>query len=478
MTQDSYKSPALLIDGQWISDTGASQPVTNPATGEKIGAVPLADAALIDRALQAAQRGFETWRATAHDERAAIMKLAAGLLRERLEEAARHMTLEQGKPLAEARAEMESCAALLEWCPDEAARIETRDLPERPGFQRLSVRREPIGPVAAFSPWNFPASLAGRKTASALSVGCSVIVKPAEETPACFGYVARALQEAGLPDGVLNVLYGDPAEVSTRLIESPVIRKIAFTGSTAVGCKLAAQVGAQAKPCVMELGGHAPVVVCDDADIARAAELSVVSKYRNAGQVCVSPTRFFVQDKVYDAFVDAFVERAGGLRVGDGLDPETQMGPLANDRRVEAIDSIIRDAVAKGADRRLGGELPNVPGNYYPATVLADVPDEARVMQEEPFGPLAVMNRFSEIDEVLERANGTPFALGAYAFTRSRERIAQLSEGLDAGMVGMNGYSIVFTDSPLGGRRFSGYGSEGGREGIEAYLMTKFVSEH
>lgn len=478
MTQDSYTSPALLIDGQWITDAPSTQPVTNPATGAQIGTVPLADAKLIDRALAAAQRGFETWRATPHDERTAIMKRAAAVLRENLEEAARHMTMEQGKTLAESRAEMESCAALLEWCPEEAARIETRDLPARPGFERLSVRREPIGPVAAFSPWNFPASLAGRKTASALSVGCSVIVKPAEETPACFGYVARALQEAGLPDGVLNVLYGDPAEVSTRLIESPVIRKIAFTGSTAVGCKLAAQAGAQAKPCVMELGGHAPVVVCDDADVTRAVELSVVSKYRNAGQVCVSPTRFFIQDRVYDAFVDAFVERAAGLRMGDGLDPDTQMGPLANDRRVEAIDAIIRDAVTKGADKRLGGDLPNVPGHFFPPTVLADVPDEARVMQEEPFGPLAVMNRFSDLEEVISRANGTPFALGAYAFTQSRERSAQLSHGLDAGMVGVNGYSIVFTDSPLGGRRFSGYGSEGGREGIEAYLMTKFVSEH
>ena len=478
MTQDRYISPSLLIGGEWVSQTGAEGPVINPATGERIGSVPLADAALIDRALAAAESGFEIWRKTALQDRAQIMKRAAGLLRERLEEAARHMTIEQGKPLAESRAEMESCAALLEWCPDEAARIEDRELPERAGFERLTVRKEPIGPVAAFSPWNFPASLAGRKTASALSVGCSVIVKPAEETPACFGYVARALQEAGLPDGVLNVLYGDPAEVSSRLIDSPVIRKIAFTGSTAVGSKLAAQAGARAKPCVMELGGHAPVVVFDDADIERAVKLSVASKFRNAGQVCVSPTRFFVHDKVYDAFVDAFVQGASALKVGDGLAPDTQMGPLANQRRVEAIDEIIRDAVSHGADKRLGGELPNVPGHYYPATVLAGVPDSARVMQEEPFGPLAVMNRFSDTDEAIAKANGTPFALGAYAFTRSKERAAQIGEALDAGMVGVNGYSIVFTDSPLGGRRQSGFGSEGGREGIEAYLINKFVSEH
>lgn len=476
MDHPSYTPPSLFVAGEWIDETGQSIPVFNPATGQAMGQVPFATPEIVDRALDAAEPAFRLWRATPLAEREAIMKRAAGELRATMKQAVEHLVMEMGKPAAEARSEMENCALLLEWACEAAAEITERRLPDREGFRDLRVRREPIGPVLAIAPWNFPASLAARKMAAALSVGCPVIARPAPETPAAFGYVARALDRAGLPRGVLQVIYGDPETTVYPLIDSPVIRKLAFTGSTRVGSLLAARAGAKAKPCVMELGGHAPVIVCEDADLDRAIELSVVSKYRNSGQVCVSPTRFFVHDSLADRFAEGFVEAARSIRVGDGLDPETQMGPLANERRVEAIDALVRDAEKAGGSVRLGGAPLNKPGYYYAPTVATDVPDTARAMSEEPFGPLAIINRFDDLDDVLERANSTPYALGAYAFTGSDGTADRLAGALDAGMVGINSYSIVFTDSPIGGRRASGFGSEGGPEGIAAYLIPKFTS--
>ena len=339
------------------------------------------------------------------------------------------------------------------------------------------MRKEPIGPVAAFPAWNFPASLATRKMASAIAVGCSVIVKPAKETPVSFMAVVDALDKAGLPKGVVNILMGDSSLISKKLIESAVIKKISFTGSTPVGQKLAALAGDQAKPCVMELGGHAPVLVFDDAKLDKAIDLSVTTKSRNSGQVCISPTRFFVQEAVYDEFLTGFTEKFAALRIGNGLDNDTQMGPLANPRRIAEIDDLVQDAVSKGARLMTGGKRLDRPGNFYEATVLADVPATARIMQEEPFGPIAIINKFSSYDEAIEKANNTDFALASYAFSGSQETIDKLGNDLDSGKVGINGYPVVFLDSPLGGRRQSGYGSEGGYEGLDAYRIVKFVSQ-
>lgn len=474
MTQPTYTSPKLFIAGEWIATTGRSRPILNPATSEEIGAVPLATSELVTRALAAAEAGFEVWRKTPMSDRSAIMKRAAAELRATMDEAVAHLVMDMGKPIAEARSELENCAILLEWCPDAAAEVVDRVLPARNGFRDMRVRHEPIGPVLAIAPWNFPASLAGRKMASALAVGCSVIVRPATDTPAAFGYIARALDSAGLPKGVLQVLYGDPETTIYPLLDSPVIRKLAFTGSTEVGCMLASRAAAKGKPSVMELGGHAPVIVTEDADIERAIALSVASKFRNSGQVCVSPTRYFVHETVAETFTQGFVAGAKALRVGDGLDPKTQMGPVANERRLEAINSLVRDAELRGAKVRAGGTRLNKPGSFYAPTILTDVPDDARVMQEEPFGPLAIINRYTDLDAVITAANNTPYALGAYAFTSNDATAEKLVVGLDAGMIGINSYTIVATDSPIGGRRMSGFGSEGGPEGIAAYLIPKF----
>jgi succinate-semialdehyde dehydrogenase/glutarate-semialdehyde dehydrogenase len=402
---------------------------------------------------------------------------AAQLLRERQEASARILTLEQGKPLAEARGEIGASIAALDWAAEEGKRDHHRELAPRAGSKRFTVRKEPIGPAAAFSPWNFPAFLAARKVATALGAGCSVVIKPAEETPASFLCVARALDDAGLPKGVLNVVYGDPADISRHLIASPAIRKIAFTGSTRVGKELASLAGGYAKPVVMELGGHAPVLIFDDADIDVAVKLAVASKYRNAGQVCVSPTRFFVQESIHRRFLPAFCAAVKALRVGDGLDPDTHMGPLANARRLEAVERVVADAVSHGAKCGQGGGRRRGEGHFFEPTVLCDVPGTAQIMTQEPFGPIAVINRFATLEEAIELANSTPFALAAYAFTRARDTIAAVSDGLDAGMIGVNGFTIAFPDSPTGGRRDSGYGSEGGTEGFEAYLMNKCVNE-
>lgn len=360
-----YISPSLYIDGEWISDTADTAAILNPATGLQIGTLPCADAAMVERALQAAAKGFLVWSAMSPEARAQIMRAAAQNLREHAAEAASHLVMEMGKPLAEAAMEIENCALLFEWSPGKATELVDRILPERAGFADLRVVHEPIGPVAAFSPWNFPASLAARKVASAMAMGCSVIARPPTETPAAFGFVARALHDAGLPKGVLGVLYGNPEITTFPVIDSDVIRKITFTGSTGVGCLLAARAGAKAKPSVMELGGHAPVIISNDIDIAEVADQTVAAAYRNGGQICVSPTRFFVDAAVHDEFAEALTSRVKQLRVGDGLDPQTQMGPLANKRRVDEVHELITDAVDRGAELLCGGNRMNREGNFY-----------------------------------------------------------------------------------------------------------------
>jgi succinate-semialdehyde dehydrogenase / glutarate-semialdehyde dehydrogenase len=478
MSETRYPEPSLFIGGRWIAASpGSASDVRNPASGQVIGHVPHAGAPQLDEAIAAAVSGFAIWSNTSADDRAIVLHRAAKLVRERQDTIAHILTLEQGKPLPEARAEASAAAAALEWSAEEGKRLSYRVLAPRAGSKRFTVRKDPIGVAAAFSPWNFPVSLAGRKVATALGAGCSMIVKPAEETPGSFLGVAHALADAGLPDGVLNVVFGKPAEVSHHLIASPVVRKIAFTGSTRVGKELAALAGAHAKSMVMELGGHAPVLVFDDADIEPAVRLSVASKFRNAGQVCVAPTRFFIHERVHASFVDLFCRAVKAIRVGNGLEPDTTMGPLANARRVDTMERLIADALSQGAACRTGGERMGGDGYFFQPTVLTDVPDVARIMTEEPFGPVAILNRFTSFDEAISRANGTPFALAAYAFSRSLETTGAVADALDAGMIGINGFTIAFADSPAGGRRDSGYGSEGGREGFEAYLINKCINE-
>jgi len=350
-------------------------------------------------------------------------------------------------------------------------------IPSRQAGVSHIVKREPIGVCAAFTPWNFPALTPARKIGGALGSGCSLILKPSEETPGTAVAFARALDEAGLPKGVLNIVFGVPAEVSSYLIPREEVRKVSFTGSTAVGKQLAQMAAAGMKPVTMELGGHAPVIVCDDVDVAKVAKMSAIGKYRNAGQVCISPTRFFVHDKVYGKFVDAFTEVAAAITVGDGMEKASRMGPLANDRRIEAIDGFVKDAVQHGADLKTGGERIGNQGYFYKPTVLADVPTSARIMNEEPFGPIAPISRFKDLDEVMQEANRLEYGLAAYAFTADAARANAIADGLESGMVGVNSFNISMPETPFGGVKGSGYGREGGVEGLESYLTVKFVSQ-
>jgi succinate-semialdehyde dehydrogenase/glutarate-semialdehyde dehydrogenase len=469
----------LLIDGEWRAGTHAQRAtVRDPATGEALGAVTLASQQDMEQALEAARRGFEVWRKTSAYERARVLGRAADLLRERADTIASLITQEQGKPLAEARLEAAGAGDHVDWYAEEGRRAYGRLIPPRQRGARQIVLREPVGPVAAFSPWNFPVGQLVRKIAGALAAGCSVIAKGPEETPSSCIELCRAFQDAGVPAGVVNLLFGVPAEVSSFLIQSDVIRKVSFTGSVPVGRSLGALAAQHLKRCTLELGGHAPFIVCDDADIDAAAALGAGLKYRNAGQVCASPTRFFVQSAVYDAFVDAFSNHAGRLVVGNGAAADTQMGPLANARLVDAMASFVADARVCGASVRTGGSrIDGTEGFFFQPTVLADVPDHARVMRDEPFGPIATMLRFDTLDEVIARANALPFGLAAFAFTRSIATATRIADDLECGMVSINHFGLAAPETPFGGVKDSGYGSEGGSEGLEAYLQPKFVSQ-
>lgn len=469
----AYPDLQLFIGGEWKSADG--QPVFNPANESIIGVVPHATRADLDAALSAAESGFRKWRQTSPAKRAEIILKAAQLVRERVEEMAFAMTLEQGKPIAQSRLEILRGCDIIEWDATEGRRTYGRVIPSEAGM-RHTVLRQPIGVVAAFSPWNFPMSSPARKVAGALSAGCSIILKASEETPAGAVQLARAFHDAGLPAGVLNLVFGTPAEISEYLIPQPAVRLVTFTGSIPVGKRLAALAGHHMKPAIMELGGHAPVIVCDDADPVASAATSVIGKSRNAGQVCVSPTRFFVQEAIYDAFTAAFAENARNVKVGDGLDPSNQMGPLANHRRVEMMETLVADAKAKGANVLAGGSRIGNRGYFYPLTVLSDVPEDARAMHEEPFGPLALINPVASLDEAIERANALPYGLAAYAFTRSARNADRMAEGIEAGNLSINHFVASIAETPFGGVKESGYGREGGTEGLACYTVTKNVS--
>ncbi|MBV9218319.1 MAG: NAD-dependent succinate-semialdehyde dehydrogenase [Methylobacteriaceae bacterium] len=473
-----YEPLHLFIDGKWRAGSeGKTEPVRNPANGEVLGALPHASRTDLDEALAAADRGFRTWKATSPYDRERIIRKAADLLRERVDRIAPVLTLEQGKPIGEARIEVAFAADVMQWFAEEGRRAYGRIVPGRNPNLHMKVVREPVGPVAAFTAWNFPATVPARKISAALAAGCSCIIKPSEETPGTALAVARAFEDAGLPAGVLQVVFGVPPEISGHLLRSPVIRKVTLTGSIPVGKTLARLAADGLKVLTLELGGHAPVIVDADSNPTQAAELAVAAKFRNAGQVCISPTRFFVHDSIMRDFVSRFADLASALKVGDGMDPATQMGPLANPRRVEAVESMVEDAVAQGARVVTGGKRVGNIGNFYAPTVLSGVPDAARMMREEPFGPVAPINSFTSLDEAVDRSNALPYGLAAYVFTRSADRAQRLSERLDVGLVGLNSYVVAQPEIPFGGVKDSGYGRESGIEGLGAFMVDKTITQ-
>jgi succinate-semialdehyde dehydrogenase/glutarate-semialdehyde dehydrogenase len=474
----NYPHVQLYIDGHWREGAAARKlPVLNPATGEVMGELACAETADLEEVAEAANRGFDVWRKISAFDRYKMMRKAAQLLRDRVETVAQLMTLEQGKPLAEARMEVMAGADTIDWFAEEGRRAYGRVIPARQMDVYQLVIKEPVGPVAAFTPWNFPINQIVRKLSAALAAGCSIIVKAPEETPASPAELIRAFIDAGVPAGVVNLVYGDPAHISTYLIAHPAIRKISFTGSTPVGKQLAAMAGQHMKRMTMELGGHAPVVVFNDADIALAAKTMAASKFRNAGQVCVSPTRFLVQEGVFNEFVDQFVMHAEKLKVGNGMEAGINMGPLANPRRKSAMQNLVADAAQQNAKLKTGGKAMGTAGNFWAPTVLTELPLSARAMTEEPFGPMALINPFKTFDDAVQEANRLPFGLAAYAWTRSARTAQQIAASVETGMITINHLGLGMPETPFGGVKDSGYGSEGGTEALEAYLNPKFVSQ-
>jgi succinate-semialdehyde dehydrogenase/glutarate-semialdehyde dehydrogenase len=476
MSANGYEKLELLIDGAFRQGSeGKTEDVVNPADESVLAELPHASKVDLDEALAAADRMFPVWRDTPAFKRAQVLKKTSQLMRERIDDISRTLTLEQGKVFSEAKGEMGAAIEITEWYAEECVRSYGRIIPGRMPGSRSMVLKEPIGPVAAFTPWNFPAVTPIRKMAAAVAAGCSVIVKASEETPGTCIAMARCFQDAGLPDGVMNIVFGVPAEVSEYIIPHPTIRKISFTGSIPVGKLLSKMAGEHMKRATMELGGHSPVIVFDDADTDEVVKMVVGGKFRNAGQVCVSPTRFYVQENKYSEFVEKFTEIASAMNVTNGMDEGADMGPLANPRRLDAMAGFVADAREHGADIRTGGERIGNQGYFFQPTVLADVSEESRIMNEEPFGPVAPITPFKDFDEVIERANRLEFGLASYAFTTDDNKANALADKLESGMVGVNSLAISLPETPFGGIKDSGQGSEGGIEGLEAYQNTKFV---
>lgn len=473
----SYPNTQLFIDGQWRDAAGGkSLGVFNPSTGVEIGRVAHASKADLDAALASAQKGFEVWRDIPAFERAKTMRRAAALMRERANDIGVILTQEQGKPLAEARGEAMAAADIIEWFADEGMRVYGRIVPSRNLAVRQLVVKDPVGVVAAFTPWNFPINQVVRKLGAALAAGCAVIVKAPEETPASPAALIKAFADAGVPAGAINLVYGDPAEISGYLIPHPIVRKVTFTGSTPVGKQLAGLAGLHMKRVTMELGGHAPVIVCEDADIALAVKCTAGAKFRNAGQVCISPTRFLVHESVRADFVAALTKHAQGLKVGDGMTEGTQMGPLANSRRVAAMAEFMEDAVQSGAQVMTGGERIGSSGNFFAPTILNDVPLTARIFNDEPFGPVAAVRGFTDLNEAISEANRLAFGLAGYAFTSSLKNAHLMSQRVEVGMLWVNQPATPSAELPFGGIKDSGYGSEGGPEALEACMNTRAIS--
>ncbi|MDW3179016.1 MAG: NAD-dependent succinate-semialdehyde dehydrogenase [Acidimicrobiia bacterium] len=470
----NYPDVQLYIDGAWRGSS-VTAPIINPATEEEIGRFSVAQTHDLDDALRAARAGFEVWSATSPKDRAELIREAAKLMRTRQDEIAHSITLEHGKPFGQAQLEVIRGCEFFEWDAGEATRTYGRVIPSGPGV-KYTVHHQPIGPVAAFSPWNFPMSQPARKIAGAIASGCSIILKAAEETPAGAAHIVQAFHDVGLPPGVLNLVYGVPADISSHLIPSDIIKLVAFTGSTSIGRHLTGLASSHMTPVLMELGGHAPVIVCEDTDVEAAAVSSAVRKMRNAGQVCTSPTRFFVHEQIFDQFLEVFTKRAAATVVGNGMDPDVEMGPLANDRRIAALSELVADARSTGADVTTGGDRLGATGYFFEPTVLANVPDHARVMQEEPFGPLAIVNPIDSLDSAIEQANSVPYGLAAYGFTNRADYVDRMIDKVEAGNLSINTLEASLPETPFGGVKSSGYGREGGAEGLHHYSVIKNVS--
>ena len=473
-----YTDLALYIDGKWLNGEGRKgEDVINPATGKALGHLPHASTADLDAAIAAAEKGLAVWKSTSAYDRSKIMRKAADLLRERYDHVSKVQTQEQGKVYVESRAEVLTSAEIIEWYAEEGRRTYGRVVPGRQKGVRQIVLQEPVGVVAAFTPWNFPTLTPVRKIGGALAAGCSIIIKASEETPGTCIELAKCFADAGLPAGVLNLVFGVPANVSEHLIPAKAVKKISFTGSIPVGKHLAGLAARGMKRATMELGGHSPVVVFEDADPEKAADTIAAFKYRNAGQVCISPTRFYVQEKSYNKFLARFTEYAKGLKMGDGLEKGITLGPVANPRRLDAMETFVNDAKGRGGKVVTGGSRQGNQGFFFQPTVITDVPDDSKIMTEEPFGPVAPIVTFKTFDEVVERANSLPYGLAAYAFTSSEKTATAIGDAMQSGMVGVNSVAVSTPETPFGGVKESGYGSEGGIEGLQAYLNTKFISQ-
>jgi succinate-semialdehyde dehydrogenase/glutarate-semialdehyde dehydrogenase len=473
-----YKDYGCFINGKWAvaSDLQVKE-VSSPVTGELIGHIPAATELDLQAALDSAQRGFNIWRAISPWDRSAILRKTADLLRERNSRYAILMSTETGKPIVQAEGEWRDAADQFEWYAEETKRIYGQTIEARLPEIRMGVRMEPVGVVAAFSAWNFPALLPARKLAAALAAGCSVILKPAGEAPGSGMAIIQTLMDAGLPIDVVNLVTGDSRKISQYLVESPIVKKVTLTGSTAVGREILQLAANGIKKVSMELGGHAPVIIFEDADIEAAAEMCARFKFRNCGQVCASPSRFYVHAAHYQRFCDVFATIAKAMVTGDGLNPDVGMGPMINARGLNHVQNLISDAINKGAKLLAGGSAPAgfSKGNFISPTVLCDVPDNARMMIDEPFGPIAPIASFVDFDEVIERANSTPYGLASYLFTTSLKTAALASERIEAGMVGINELAIASAEMPFGGVKQSGIGREGGAFGIQDYLEPKFI---
>ena len=473
-----YPVLKMLIAGEWTNGSSSkSEPVICPADGTTLGTLPHANLADLDAALQSSLDGFNVWRKMTPHSRQTILEKAACLLEDRFEDISANLTREMGKPVSESRIELRVAIDLLRWYAEEGKRVYGRIIPSRFPNMQHEARKEPVGPVVAFVAWNFPATNVMRKVAGALAAGCSITIKPSEETPATAIAIGRALTDAGLPAGVLNIVFGVPPEVSEHLLASPIPRKLSFTGSVPVGIHLQQLAAQNMIRCTMELGGHSPVMVFEDCDIESAAKLCAAGKFRNAGQVCISPTRFFIQDKIHDKFLALFKEHVEAVKVGDGLAEGINMGPLVAERRIEIMAGFVSDAVSNGAELLVGGSRIQSAGSFFAPTLLQEVPDTARIMTEEPFGPIAPTARFSSLEEVIHLANSLPFGLAAYAFTGSAKTAGVLKQEIEAGMLAINSLHVHSVETPFGGLKFSGYGHEGGIEGLEVFLATRYSSE-
>ena len=468
----------LFINGQWCEGSlGETRDVINPATESAVALVCRASEADLERALDSTQAGFNIWSQTSAWERSKILTRCARTIEDRIPFLAKVMTLEQGKPLTESRGELDRTVDVFDWCAGEAIRAYGRLLPQRQRGYRQTTIQEPIGPVVGFSPWNFPAVMFGRKIAAALGAGCSIIVKPSEEAPGVAEGIVKACQDAGVPDGVLNLVFGNSAMVSDQLIRSTITTKVSLTGSVAVGKQLSKLAGEYLKPVTMELGGHAPVLVFGDVDVEKAADMTAAFKYRNAGQVCLGVSRIYVHDSIYQEFLSRFTDRVNALRIGDGMQDGITMGPLANTRGVQHMEQIMSDVQARGGKTVTGGERQGNQGHFFRPTVVTDLPHDAKLMTDEPFGPIAPILPFSTYDEAVTYANGLNLGLAAYAFTRSLDIATNIADDLEAGWIGVNNFSPALAEAPFGGVKDSGIGYEGGPEGFNSYCKTKFVSQ-